>query len=64
MKPSVILTDGNGLLHPNACGLACHLGILVDIPTFGVGKTVFAVDGLTRIGVKELCHKNNKKYAF
>ena len=42
-------------MHPNACGLACHLGILADIPTFGIGKTIFSVDGLNCKNVKELC---------
>jgi len=28
------------------------VGVLFDIPSIGVGKTVFAVDGLTQDGVK------------
>jgi len=27
----------------------------MNIPSIGVGKTVFAVDGLTQKNVKELC---------
>ncbi|XP_066167466.1 uncharacterized protein [Oryza sativa Japonica Group] len=36
--PQVLMVDGNGLLHPRGFGLACHLGVLADLPTIGVGK--------------------------
>ena len=29
----------------------------MDIPSIGVGKNVFAVDGISQLGVKELCEK-------
>ncbi|HVQ00948.1 MAG TPA: endonuclease V [Candidatus Thermoplasmatota archaeon] len=39
-KPSILLLDGNGILHPARCGFACQAGLQLDVPTIGVAKTL------------------------
>ncbi|WP_436523466.1 deoxyribonuclease V [Actinoplanes sp. HUAS TT8] len=39
VRPDVLICDGHGLAHPRRFGLASHLGVLTDLPSFGVGKT-------------------------
>ena len=50
-KPDIMLFDGNGVLHPRRCGLASHMGILLDQPSIGIAKQLF---------IGEV--KNNKVY--
>ena len=37
-RPTVLLVDGHGRLHPARCGVACFVGVKLGVPTIGVAK--------------------------
>ena len=64
IAPDLILCDGQGLAHPRRFGIACHIGLLADVPTIGVAKSIlvgkYETLGLTRGSVSPLIHNKEQ----
>ncbi|MGB9806809.1 MAG: endonuclease V [Thermoproteota archaeon] len=39
-KPHVLLINGHGLAHPRKMGLASYIGVVLNVPTIGVAKSL------------------------
>lgn len=59
-----LLCDGQGLAHPRRLGLACHLGVLLDVPAVGCAKSRlvgdYAEPGSERGDCSELRHRGER----
>ncbi|PWK48601.1 endonuclease V [Pleionea mediterranea] len=62
--PQLIMCDGQGIAHPRRFGIACHLGLITGIPSFGVAKSKLVGDyespSLTRGSHKPLYYQQQK----
>ena len=55
-RDAVLMYDGNGTLHPEGVGIASHVGVVFDLPTIGVAKSLLCGTRgeLLREGVREI----------
>ena len=62
--PDLILCDGQGIAHPRRFGIACHIGIIADVPTIGVAKSIlvgkFEYLGEPRGSIAPLIHRKEQ----
>ena len=52
----VVIVDGSGILHPRGVGIACHLGVLADVPTIGVSKKLLS----GRVDLKDMAPQEGR----
>lgn len=62
--PDLLLCDGQGIAHPRRLGIAAHLGVWLDIPAVGVGKSrlvgTFPEPGVNRGESSTLTHHGER----
>lgn len=64
VRPDIFMADGQGLAHPRRFGLACHLGVAFEVPTFGVAKKKLVGEysrlGMERGSQADLVHEGER----
>ena len=53
VAPDVFVTDSHGRAHPRRFGLACHLGVLLDVLTIGVAKSILVGEPEGNLGTEK-----------
>lgn len=61
IEPDLVFVDGHGRAHPRRFGIACHLGLWLQLPTIGIGKSrlcgAFQEPSLERASRTDLVHQ-------
>lgn len=44
VKPDILMINGHGIAHPLFCGIASHVGVLLDKPSIGIAQNKLCGD--------------------
>ncbi len=62
--PDILFIDGQGIAHPRRLGIASHIGVLMDMPSVGIAKSVlcgrYEEPSLQKGSMEPLVHKGKK----
>ena len=45
VRPELLMLDGQGRAHPRRFGIACHVGLILGVPSVGVAKSILVGRG-------------------
>lgn len=64
VTPDLLMVDGMGIAHPRRMGIATHLGLYLDLPSIGVGKSLlcgkYEMPSSHKGDYSDLIHKGEK----
>jgi len=66
IKPDVVMINGQGIAHPILCGIASHVGVLLDKPSIGVAQSrlVGKYEKPIKVGDYSSIKYQNKKVGY
>ncbi|HUS17468.1 MAG TPA: deoxyribonuclease V [Chloroflexia bacterium] len=44
-RPDLVMFDGQGIAHPRRLGIGAHMGVLLNLPSLGVAKSILTGHG-------------------